>query len=1000
MTARKKTVQLSVLASALLPFLSHGSQIQTADPHGLYSKPGQTLALTHATLVTAPGEKREDATLVIKDGRILSVGGKVPSGARVIDTQGAWIYPGFVDPYSNYGLPDKAYGPVNDDVPHYAWPRAGATAPNAAIHGAKVWRGEAKADSEAAKPYLEDGFTSLASARLDGVFQGYSVSLSLADLPSNQLIYKDSGRQFMAFDKGSSPQAYPSSLMGAMALVRQTLSDAAWYKEAQSHEAAKAELEANADLAALGNLKSQGVLLATRHEDELLSAATLFKGFGLNPVYLGSNFEYDRADEVAKATNTVVLPLNFPKPPKVTSEADLERAQLADLRHWERAPSSAAALSDKGVAIAFTRHGLEGSIWPALKKAIEAGLSEDKALAALTTVPAKVSGIDTIAGQLKPGMMADFVLASGNLFKDGKVLSTWTQGQPHSQVPLSQAALWGDYQVAGGYSLSVKADGGASLSLGDKAVDKLSSQFEDQHLQLRWVDEAGSHYWLLSGSAKAPQLASFQGGAWQNLVVSTKAAEDEKAEENGEQELVSRVTFPNQAYGLAAHPKQEKLHFKNATVWTSEKDGILEHSDVLVEDGVIEKIGKDLSTPRGYQVIDATGLHLTAGIIDEHSHIAISGGVNEFANAVTSEVRIGDVINPNDVSVYRALAGGTTSAQLLHGSANPIGGQAQMIKLRWGETAEDMKFKEAPASIKFALGENVKQSNWGDAFTVRYPQTRMGVKSLVADAFQTAREYQEARTGYDLLSRRNRSEVLPPRRDYRLDALVEIMNKERFVHAHSYVASEILALMEVAEEFDFRIQTFTHILEGYKVADEMKAHGASASTFADWWAYKFEVYDAIAQNACLMHDKGVLTSINSDSEDLIRRLNLEAAKSMAYCGMSPEEAWKMATINPAKQLKIDQYTGSIKEGKAADLVLWDANPLSARARVQATWVDGKRYFDRKQDLVERSAIKAEKAALINKILNSGETPAEDRKGYRPAVVHWHCEDMDSHLEEM
>ncbi|WKE64503.1 amidohydrolase family protein [Gallaecimonas kandeliae] len=998
--ARTKTVKLSLLASALLPFLSQGSQIQTEDPHGLYPKAGQTLALTHATLITAPGEKREDATLVVRDGRILAVDDKAPAGARVIDVKGAWIYPGFIDPYSNYGLPTKAYEGPKDEVPHYRWPRPGAQAHNAAVHGSEVWRSRAKADMEGAKPFLEDGFTSVASARLDGIFQGYSVSLSLADLPSNQLVYQDKGRQFMAFDKGSSPQVYPTSLMGAMALVRQTLSDAAWYKDALNHDGARAQLETNADLAALGALKQQGILLATRHEDELLSAANLFKGFGLNPVYLGSNFEYDRADEVAKVAKTVVLPLNFPKPPKVASEADLERAQLADLRHWERAPSTAAALTQRGVAVAFSRHGLEGSIWPEVKKAIKDGLSEDQALAALTTVPAKIGGVDGIAGQLKAGMMADFVIASGDIFQDGKVLSTWTQGQPHSQVPLDLAALWGDYQVAGDYALTVKDDGSVSLKQGDKAIDQLTSNYEDRQLQLRWADDAGSHYWVLSGSHKAPVISAQQGGAWQSLVVTAKAPEAKKEDKADDAKLVSRASFPDQAYGLAQHPKSEKLLIKNATVWTSEKAGILDNTDVLIDDGVIEKLGKHLDAPRGATVIDGTGKHLTAGIIDEHSHIAISGGVNEASEAVTSEVRVGDVINPNDISIYRALAGGTTSAQLLHGSANPIGGQAQMIKLRWGETAEDMKFKEAPGTIKFALGENVKQSNWGDNFTIRYPQSRMGVKSLMEDAFQTAREYQEARTRYDLLSKRNKNEVLPPRRDYRLDALVEIMNKERFVHAHSYVASEILALMEVADEFDFHIQTFTHILEGYKVADEMKAHGATASTFADWWAYKFEVYDAIAQNACLLNQKGVLTSINSDSEDLIRRLNLEAAKSMAYCGMSPEDAWKMATINPAKELKVDKYVGSIKEGKQADLVLWDASPLSARARVLDTWVDGKRYFDRERDLAERQAIKAEKATLIDKILKSGEKPAEDRKGYRPAVVHWHCEDMDSHLEEM
>ena len=291
--------------------------------------------------------------------------------------------------------------------------------------------------------------------------------------------------------------------------------------------------------------------------------------------------------------------------------------------------------------------------------------------------------------------------------------------------------------------------------------------------------------------------------------------------------------------------KPQNLLIKNATVWTSEKEGILKDTDLLIKKGKISKIGKDLKAPKGYLLIDGTGKHVTAGIIDEHSHIAISKGVNEASDAITSEVRIGDVVNPDDINIYRALAGGTTIAQLLHGSANPVGGQAQVIKLRWGKTAEQMKEKRAPGSIKFALGENVKQSNWGDKFTIRYPQTRMGVETIVRDAFTRAQDYKASWKQYKKLSSSKKKNTSPPRKDYRLDTLVEIMDSKRFVHSHSYVASEILSLMNIAEDFDFRIQTFTHILEGYKVADEMAKHGASASTFSDWWAYKFEVLDAI-----------------------------------------------------------------------------------------------------------------------------------------------------------
>ena len=302
----------------------------------------------------------------------------------------------------------------------------------------------------------------------------------------------------------------------------------------------------------------------------------------------------------------------------------------------------------------------------------------------------------------------------------------------------------------------------------------------------------------------------------------------------------------------------------------------------------------------------------------------------------------------------------------LHGSANPIGGQAQVIQLRWGVSQEALKFKAAPASIKFALGENVKQSNWGDNYTSRYPQSRVGVETTIRDAFQAAKEYKAAWAAYDDLSSSEQKRTVPPRVDYRLQTLVEILDNKRFVHTHSYVASEILMLIKLADETGFKVTTFTHILEGYKTAKEMAAHGASASTFADWWAYKMEVKDAIPTNTCLMADQGVVVSVNSDSPDLQRRLNQEAAKSVKYCGMSEEEALKMVTINPAIQLKVDQKVGSIAEGKQADFVLWSDHPLSVYARAMQTWIDGTKYYDRNVDMTLNAGIESEKQQLIQK----------------------------------
>ncbi|HQR02365.1 MAG TPA: amidohydrolase family protein, partial [Ferruginibacter sp.] len=384
-------------------------------------------------------------------------------------------------------------------------------------------------------------------------------------------------------------------------------------------------------------------------------------------------------------------------------------------------------------------------------------------------------------------------------------------------------------------------------------------------------------------------------------------------------------------------PKQETLLIKNATVWTSEKEGKLENTDILIKNGRIAAIGKNLSDPTA-RVIDATGKNVTAGIIDEHSHIAVSS-INEGGQSVTSEVRIGDNMNPDDINIYRQLSGGVTTSHILHGSANTIGGQTQLIKLRWGANAEDLKFAGADPFIKFALGENVKRSSATQG-NPRFPDTRMGVDQVQMDAFQRASDYQKAMKAAEENNKKKGATPIFVRRDLELDALVEIMNKKRFITCHSYVQSEINATMKVAEKFGFTVNTFTHILEGYKVADKMKAHGANASTFSDWWNYKMEVVDAIPFNAYIMNKVGLNVAINSDDAEMARRLNQEASKSVKYGGMSEEEALKMVTINPAKMLHVDSKVGSLKVGKDADIVIWSDNPLSIYAKAEKTIVDG------------------------------------------------------------
>ena len=406
------------------------------------------------------------------------------------------------------------------------------------------------------------------------------------------------------------------------------------------------------------------------------------------------------------------------------------------------------------------------------------------------------------------------------------------------------------------------------------------------------------------------------------------------------------------------------LLVRNTTLWTSGPEARLEGVDMLVRKGRIEAIGRDLEAPLETLVVDGTGRHVTPGLIDAHSHAMLTGGVNEGSNTVTAEVRIVDAIDPDSISIYRQLAGGLTVANLLHGSANSIGGQNAVIKLRWGADVDGLLLHGARPGIKFALGENPKRSNFSSP-EPRYPGSRPGVEQAIRERLLAARNYRESWRRF----RAEGDEVtgrVPPRRDLQLEALVEVLEGRRDVHAHSYRADEILMLMRLAEELGFEIACFQHVLEGYKVADELAAHGAGASTFSDWWAYKYEVIDAIPFNGALLHQRGVLVSFKSDSSELARRLNLEAAKAVRYGGLPEDEALKLVTLNPAIQLGIEDRVGSLEVGKDADFVVWSGHPLSTYSIVEQTWVDGRRYFDRHQDLAARGAVEAERTALLEK----------------------------------
>lgn len=1017
------SARLSLLSLALLSTTSAVSYAaQTTPELGIRDKTPNLIAITNATVITEPGKALENATILIRDGKIEAVRTQatVPAGYQAVDLKGYHIYPGFIDPYTQYGVPAAAAeeGYSFGRRPMYENDRRGGNAANDAIHAQQRWVTQFKPDAKAAAEFLRAGFTAVQSARQDGIFRGTAFVASLADGLPNDLVLKADTQHFLSFSKGSSKQSYPSSLMGSVALIRQTLSDANWYQAATASPNLQLDgkpIEFNAALAALRSLPQQGVLFDTSDERSLLRASRLLAEFNIkNALLLGSGYEYSRLEQVKATGKPLLLPLNFPAAPQVLTAEQRLDVNLADLRHWERAPANPAVVAQAGIPFALTSHGLDkkADFIPNLRKAIQYGLTPDQALAALTTVPAGLLGLESTLGKIAAGYQADLVISRGDLFTDGEIVATWLRGKEKRFTPVQPTVFAGQYALRFDdktFDISLKGTAPkltGEARFGEKKVKLEHVMVQDNRLQFSLPLAALNEQQVVlqfNGVLTGQQLAGYWLDAQGNQIAvsaeqHTLAAEAKKAA-SVPAPMLSQLTFPNRAFGVTALPAQQNLHIKNATVWTATEQGVLANTDVLVRNGKFEKVGQNLATPRGYTVIDATGMHLTPGIIDEHSHIATEQGVNEGSHANTAEVHLGDVLNPDDINIYRALAGGVTAVQILHGSANPIGGRAQIISLRWGEDAEGLKFKNAPPSIKFALGENVKQSNWGTEFTSRYPQSRLGVETFIRDQFQAAKEYQAAWQAFNKLSKREQSRVAPPRRDYQLETLVEILEGKRHIHTHSYVGSEILMLIQVAEEMGFKVNTYTHILEGYKVASEMKAHGASASTFADWWGFKMEVNDAIPTNTCLMHEQGVLVSVNSDDPGLLRRLNQEAAKSTMYCNMDEHEALKMVTINPAKQLKIDDKVGSITEGKQADFVLWDNEPLSVYAMVQQTWIEGARYFDRQQDLAKRSQLEQERQQLIQKVLTAGESARRgSTTAYKQDDPIWHCDDNDDWLK--
>ena len=989
---------------------------QEIEPENGVHDPHNTIyVLQNAKLVISADRTLPSGTLVVQNGIILSAGIDfiVPSNAVKIDLEGFTIYPSFIEIYSGAGVPNPNY--VSSGwTPQLETLKEGPYYWNQAIHPeTDAYALFKESEFKEKREYLEQGFGAIATHQADGILRGTSVLISLSENATVDNVIKAETANHYSFSKGSSGQTYPSSQMGSIALIRQFFYDAKWYESLTDPSKDNVSLREG-----LANLTLPQIF-GVNDKLEILRAVKLAKEFNIRLVVKGGGDEYEMIREIKEANTDLIIPVNFPDAYDMTDPYLSRYVSLADLKSWEMKPYNAYMLYKNSIRFAFTMDGLKkkSQFLTNVRSAVKHGLPKQEALRALTENPAKFLGLENKLGTLEKGKLANFLVVKGDLFEDGEIYENWTKGDRkrlknvrlpdyRGEYTLTLNATVYDFSITGSHekpnakitAYELVKDPKTGITKIDTILVKPEFAVNDLQLSMMFELHDGQIDGIvqLNGSFY-PKLGIMEGtgtlpdGTWIKWAANRGDKFKEKKKESTfeiDTSAVKNIRYPNMAYGFDTLPTPKTYYIKNATLWTNEENGVMHNASITIRDGKIAAVNG--SAPGGAIIIDATGKHVTSGIIDEHSHIGISKGVNEGGQSVSAEVSIGDVVRNDDINIYRQLSGGVTAAQLLHGSANAIGGQSALVKLKWGYSPEEMLIDSAVGFIKFALGENVKQSNWGDNQVVRYPQTRMGVEQVFYDAFIRAKEYKKAWQNYQNGSTRD-GKMDPPRRDLELEVLNEILDKKRFITCHSYIQSEINMLMQVGDSMGFTVNTFTHILEGYKVADKMKEHGAGASTFADWWAYKYEVMEAIPYNAAILDQMGVVTAINSDDAEMGRRLNQEAGKVVKYGGVSEENAWKMVTLNPAKLLHLDHRMGSLKEGKDADIVIWSDNPLSINARVEKTFIDGILFYDlaqsyrfHKRDQEDRKRI----AGLMNTAKNGGaevQKPAMKKQGL------YHCE---------
>jgi imidazolonepropionase-like amidohydrolase len=999
------------LCFIILSSFSAYSQIKSP-VNGVPDNRQTTFAITGTTVHKSATEVITNAVLLVKNGKIIAIGQglKIPKDAVVVDYPSKHIYPAFIDISTNYGLSSNKESSRGAQLMER--PDPGAISWNMAIHPEYRAIEQFRHKASDALAMRKMGFSTVCSINKDGIMRGSGCVVSLADKPEAELILKNEAVTGLSFQKGNSSQEYPSSFAGSVALMRQSLIDADWYKTNKSNNYFNESYES-------WNM-SRGLpaLFETHHWQDVLKSIEIANEFKLNLLIEGNGDEYLIADEIKKSGAKLCIPINFPNALDLSDSEVEEKVPLSTLLHWEAAPANPAYLYKKGIPFAISAAGIsdEENLFTQLRKAHAAGLPSSEILNALTSVPAEILGVSNRTGSINVNYDASFIVCSDTLLHpQNRILENWANGQRLQLDAVLYQDISGIYTgIIGQDSLKITIKGKSSTpeldgKMGDvKFKGKIS--ISGFNIQIK-VNKSEPEIMQLQGILNKDKSLSGSGVRENGSTVywEIKRISDLPIDTTKEEPLLVlhadslKLRFPFTGFGNVQKPKEETLIITNTTLWTNENDGIRSGS-LLIENGKIVAYGdendlrKRITDQNKLRIIDGTGKHVTPGIIDEHSHIALSRGVNEGTQNNTAEVRMGDALDATDIDIYRQLAGGVTTAQLLHGSSNPIGGQSAIIKFKWGEFGNNLLISNAPKHIKFALGENVKQSNWGNQKTVRFPQTRMGVEQVFYDAFQRAQEYKNSKETWAKLSEKEKKNRTEPLRDLELEAIAEILDGQRNITCHSYVQSEINMLMHVADSMHFKVNTFTHILEGYKVADKLKKHGANASTFSDWWAYKWEVNDAIPYNGALLNKMSVVTGFNSDDAEMGRRLNQEAAKAILYGGATEEEALKFVTLNPAKMLKIDQRTGSLKPGKDADIVVWSDNPLSVYAKVEHTFVEGKRYYDLEEDKKLQELNRADRLRIVQK-MQKEKLSGKPLKKPKIGIKHYYtCDDLYHEFE--